>query len=149
MRKAILVIALVGAFAAAAYAEFTSAQVLSMAPLGEVQVDPNKLVAETVFVELDLDATGKPTAARIWSSSGDDAIDAAALEAARKCLFIPASLDGKPIASTVQIYYTLKAYKNTIYLGPDGKPVDDKKATTAAPPPSPAGTAERAGTAEK
>jgi len=139
MRKTVISLVALSALAAAAYAAFVQAQVLSMAPLGDVQVDANKLLAETVFVELDLDEAGKITAARIWSSSGDDAIDAAALTAAKKCLFIPATLDGKPIASTVQIYYTLKAYKNTIYLGPDGKPVDEKKARTAEPTPAPPG----------
>jgi TonB family protein len=138
MRKTVITLAALSSLAVSAGAAFVQAQVLSMAPLGDVQVDTNKLLAETVFVELDLDPAGKVLTARIWSSSGDEVIDAAALAAAQKCLFIPATLDGQPIASTVQIYYTLKAYKTTIYVGPDGKPVDKTKAGTAAPQPAPA-----------
>jgi TonB family protein len=56
-----------------------------------------------VVVSLVIDATGKVTDAKIVTSAGDD-FDAAALEAAKKLEFEPATADGKPIPAKIAKY---------------------------------------------
>jgi len=114
--------------ATAAQAAFIAAQCEYMEPLGEVKIDPNKLLADTVVVQLSIDAKGSITDAQVWSSSHDAAIDAAALAAAKKCRFLPAVEDGVPVASWTQIYYRLSAYKTVDY---NKTGTGEKKAATA------------------
>jgi len=60
----------------------------------------DKGVKASVVVELTIDATGKVTAAKVTTSAGDD-FDAAALEAAPKLVFEPATKGGKPIPAKI------------------------------------------------
>jgi TonB family protein len=53
-----------------------------------------------VVVSLVVDATGVVTEAKVVESAGDD-FDAAALDAAKKLEFEPASIDGKPTAAKI------------------------------------------------
>jgi len=123
--------ALVATFAVGTRAEgsFAPAQSIHIEPLGAVDISPNKLLADTVILQLVIDKEGRVTDATVWSSSGDEAIDAAALAAARKCLFAPATQDGEPVESWYQIYYRLSAHKTMEYVGPEGK-----TGTAEAPP---------------
>jgi protein TonB len=54
-------------------------------------------------LELDLDASGRVTAARLLRSSGHDVLDQAALAAARTWQYAPATMDGRPVAVTVPV----------------------------------------------
>jgi TonB family protein len=60
----------------------------------------DKGVKASVVVELTIDATGKVTAAKVTTSGGDD-FDAAALEAAPRLVFEPATKGGKPIPAKI------------------------------------------------
>ena len=134
------------ALAAASWAETsTPPQALHVEPLGKLDLPANKVLADTVVLQLTIDAKGGVSDAKVWTSSGDANVDAAALVAAKKCMFVPATLDGQPVESWFQIYYRLSTYKTTEYLGEDGKPVGPEKkptagtaatAETAAPPPA-------------
>src|SRR5205823_1623216 len=57
-----------------------------------------------VVLELTVDATGKVTEAKV-SKSGGDAFDVAALAAAPKLVFDPATRDGKPIPAKIPFRY--------------------------------------------
>lgn len=70
-----------------------------------------------VELELDVDREGAVSAARV-TRSGGDALDAAALEAARRFVFEPATRDGEPVAARIRYEYVFEAH--------------------AAPPPAPA-----------
>jgi TonB family protein len=107
--------------AAAAQAGFQPAEVVHIEPLGEIDVTPGAVFADTVILMLTIDAEGRVTDADIWSTSGYTNIDDAALEAAPKCLFKPATQDGEPIESTYQIYYRLAAYRTREYLTAEEK----------------------------
>lgn len=58
--------------------------------------------ASTVELELDVDSDGAVTEARVTRSSGDEAVDAAAIEAAKRFVFAPATRDGQPIQSRIR-----------------------------------------------
>ncbi len=58
----------------------------------------------TVGLELEVDATGHVTSAKVTSPAGHG-LDEAALAAARQFVFTPATRDGKPIASTIELGY--------------------------------------------
>ncbi len=120
IRKIIL---LTGFAAAAAVGQegFVPARPIHVEPLGEIDVVPGAVFADTVVLKLTVDAEGRVAKAEIWSSSGNDAIDAAALEAGRKCLFAPGTQDGEPIESYYQIYYRLSAYRTREYLSAEEK----------------------------
>lgn len=60
----------------------------------------------TVVIVVQLDATGRVQSARVATSSGDARLDAAALSAAQRSRFRPATRDGAPVASEVRIPYT-------------------------------------------
>jgi TonB family protein len=57
----------------------------------------------TVQLELDLDETGRVTAARLLRSCGHEILDQAALEAARTWRYSPATMGGRPIPVTVPV----------------------------------------------
>ncbi len=126
--------------AVAAYAQgsaFVSAQAIHIEPLGKVDIPPNIILNDTVVLQLTIDTQGRVSDAKVWSTSGNENVDAAALEAAKKCLFSPATQDGVPVVYYYQIYYRLATYKKTLY--PSAPGTAEKKATaeTAAPPPAP------------
>ncbi len=129
MRKLIMISALA---AAAALAEegFVPAQPIHIEPLGEIEVAPGAVFTDTVILKLTVDAEGRVENAEIWSSSGDEAMDAAALASARKCLFIPATQDGEPTESYYQIYYRLSAYRTREYVSAEEKGGTAEKAPT-------------------
>jgi TonB family protein len=120
MRKVILLTTLAAA-AAAGEGGFVPAQPIHVEPLGEIDVVPGAVFADTVVLKLTVDAEGGVAEAEIWSSSGNDAIDDAALTAGRKCLFVPATQDGEPVESYYQIYYRLSAYRTREYLSAEEK----------------------------
>jgi TonB family protein len=134
MKRLLAIIIMLAAAAAAGADEgFTPAVAVHIEPLGDVEIPKNKLVVDTVMVQLTIDDAGNVTDAAIWSSSGDDGIDAAALEAAKKCTFIPAKQDGEPIPSWYQVYYRLSTHRTMEYVGPK-----EKEEKGGGPPP-PAG----------
>jgi protein TonB len=57
----------------------------------------------TVRLELDLDETGRVTAARVMQSCGHEVLDRAALEAAKSWVFSPATMGGRPVPVTVPV----------------------------------------------
>lgn len=116
----IITLALLAA-AAGAQDGFVPAQPIHVEPLGEIETVPGAVFTDTVVLKLTLDAEGQITEAEVWSSSGDEEIDAAALAAARKCLFAPATQDGEPVESFYQIYYRLSAYRTREYLSAEEK----------------------------
>ncbi len=124
--------------AATAGAAFIPAQAEYIAPLDKVDVPFTELLADTVVLQLSVDEKGNVTDVQIWSSSHNDAIDAAAVAAAKKCRFIPALEDGVAVASWTQIYYRLSGFKTVEY--PKG--TAETKPGTAAPK---AGTATKDG----
>lgn len=128
MRKLIMISAL----AAAAVAEegFVPAQPIHIEPLAGVEVTPGAVFADTVILKLTLDAEGRVEDVEIWSSSGNEALDAAALTSARKCLFKPAAQDGEPTESYYQIYYRLSAYRTREYVSAEEKAGTAEKAPT-------------------
>ena len=116
-----LILALALAAAAAAQEGFQPAEPVHVEPLGEMDVTPGAVFADTVMLKLTVDAAGNVAAAEVWSTSGSVAIDDAALEAAHKCLFKPATQDGEAIESFYQIYYRLSAYRTREYLSAEEK----------------------------
>jgi len=116
----IITLALLAA-AAGAQDGFVPAQPIHVEPLGEIEIVPGVVFTDTVVLKLTLDAEGQITEAEVWSTSGDDEIDAVALAAARKCLFAPATQDGEPVESFYQIYYRLSAYRTREYLSAEEK----------------------------
>ncbi|NIT35471.1 MAG: TonB family protein [candidate division Zixibacteria bacterium] len=128
MRKLIMISAL----AAAAVAEegFVPAQPIHIEPLAGIDVAPGAVFADTVILKLTVDEEGRVEDAEVWSSSGDEAIDAAGLASARKCLFKPATQDGEPVVSYYQIYYRLSAYRTREYAGAEEKAGTAEKAPT-------------------
>ena len=133
MRKIIISLALAAA-AAAGQDGFVSAQPVHVEPLGEIEVTPGAVFADTVVLKLTVDVDGGVANVEIWSSSGDEAIDTAALAAAKKCLFLPAQQDGEPIESYYQIYYRLSAYRTREYLS-----AEEKAEAAEKPPPEESG----------
>ncbi len=129
MRKILISLTLAAA-AAAGQEGFVPAQPIRVEPLGEIDVKPGAVFADTVVLKLTVDVNGGVAAAEVWSSSGEDAIDAAALAAAKKCLFAPATQDGEPVESYYQIYYRLSAYRTREYLS-----AEEKAGTAEKPPP--------------
>jgi TonB family protein len=130
MMRWVIMLALLAA-AAASWDGFVPATPIHIEPLGEIEIVPGTVFTDTVVLKLSLDAEGQITEAEVWSSSGDDEIDAAALAAARKCLFAPATQDGEPVESFYQIYYRLSAYRTREYLSAEEKAGTAKKT----PPP--------------
>jgi len=130
MRK-IVMLAFGLAAAAAAQGGFQPAEPVHIEPLGEIDITPGAVFSDTVILMLTVDAEGRVADADIWSTSGYTTIDDAALEAASKCLFKPATQDGEPIESTYQIYYRLSAYRTLEYLS-----AEEKAGTTETEPPA-------------
>lgn len=120
MMRWIITLALSGV-AAAAQDGFVPAQPIHVEPLGEIEIVPGAVFTDTVVLKLTLDAEGQITDAEVWSSSGDEDIDAVALASARKCLFAPATQNGEPVESFYQIYYRLSAYRTREYLSAEEK----------------------------
>jgi periplasmic protein TonB len=71
-------------------------RLLSLAALG-ANADTN---AHHVRLEVDVGPDGNVTSVRVLSSSGDAALDAAAMDAVRKSTFAPATLNGLPVHGT-------------------------------------------------
>jgi len=67
----------------------------------------------TTYVRLAIDAGGRVTSTSIATSSGNSAFDAAALRAAAKWRFEPASSDGSPTASQIIIPIRFKLGKHS------------------------------------
>lgn len=130
MRKIIISLALAAA-AATGQEGFVSAQPIHVEPLGEIDATPGAVFADTVVLKLTVGVDGGVADAEIWSSSGDEGVDATALTSAEKCLFAPATQDGEPIESYYQIYYRLSAYRTREYLSAEEKAGTAEKA----PPP--------------
>ncbi|MEE9456709.1 MAG: TonB family protein [bacterium] len=130
MVRAIISATMLAAAAAAAQGGFVPAHPIHVEPLGEIEVEPGVVFADTVVLKLSVDAEGQITDAEVWSSSGYDVIDAVALASARKCIFIAATQDGEPVESFYQIYYRLSAYRTRTYLS-----VEEKAGTTEKTPP--------------
>jgi len=124
--------ALAAAALAGAQEGFVEAKPIHVEPLGEIDVTLGAVFADTVMLRLYLDAEGNVTSVEVWSPSGNDAIDAAALEAGAKCRFLPATQDGEPVESYVQIYYRLSAYRTREYVG-----AEETAGTAENPPPPP------------
>ena len=61
-------------------------------------------VEASVGLELDVDASGHVTGARVTKPAGHG-FDESALEAAKKIVFVPAKRDGVPIAATIDFTY--------------------------------------------
>jgi TonB family protein len=129
--RTFLILAALLAGAASAQQGFQPAQPVHIEPLGEIEIKPGAVFADTVILKLTVDAAGSVTDAEIWSPSGNEAIDEAALEAATKCLFQPATQDGEPIESFYQIYYRLSAYRTREYLS-----AEEKAGTAEEAPPA-------------
>ena len=121
MVRVIISATTLAAAAAAAQGSFVPAQPIHVEPLGEIEVEPGAVFADTVVLKLAIDAEGQITDAEVWSSSGYDVVDAVALASARKCIFIPATQDGEPVESFYQIYYRLSAYRTREYLSAEEK----------------------------
>lgn len=119
--RAFIIVTTFAVAAAAAQQGFVPAQPIHVEPLGEIVVEPGAVFADTVVLKLTVDAEGEITNAEVWSSSGDDAVDAVALASAGKCIFIPATQDGEPVESFYQIYYRLSAYRTRKYLSAEEK----------------------------
>ncbi|MFM2087576.1 MAG: hypothetical protein RLZZ237_2445 [Pseudomonadota bacterium] len=58
-----------------------------------------------VTLSLDIDASGKLTAAHVIKSSGYPALDEAARDGITKCRFLPGLADGKPVNSSFRMQY--------------------------------------------
>ena len=130
MVRVIISATMLAAAAAAAQGGFVPAQPIHVEPLGEIEVEPGVVFADTVVLKLSVDAEGQITDAEVWSSSGYNVIDAVALASARKCIFIAATQDGEPVESFYQIYYRLSAYRTRKYLS-----VEEKAGTAGKTPP--------------
>jgi TonB family protein len=101
-------------------------------------------IGGTVSLELTVDETGAVAAVKLARPSGFAALDDAAITAARRFRFRPATRDGRPIASTVlfdQRFNLRPHLAAEIAAAPAA--VDE---TPAAPPPAPAPLPERAET---
>ena len=55
----------------------------------------------TVVLSLDVDAFGTVISAKVVSTAGYEALDAAAIKAALAAKFVPARVDGRPVSSTI------------------------------------------------
>jgi TonB family protein len=132
MKTLIVSAGLACAALAGAQEGFVEATPVHVEPLGEIDVTPGVVFTDTVMLRLYLDAEGTVTSVEVWSSSGDEVIDAAAVEAGGKCRFLPATQDGEPVESYFQIYYRLSAYRTREYLS-----VEDKAGTAEEAPPPP------------
>jgi TonB family protein len=128
--RAFIIVTTFAVAAAAAQGGFVPAQPIHVEPLGEIEVEPGAVFADTVVLKLAVDAEGQITDAEVWSSSGYDVVDAVALASARKCIFIPATQDGEPVESFYQIYYRLSAYRTLKYLS-----AEEKAGTAGKTPP--------------
>lgn len=65
----------------------------------------------TVELSLDIDVAGAVTNATVSRSSGDDAVDRAALDAGRALVFEPATRDGKPAAARIRFEFAFAAHE--------------------------------------
>jgi len=88
-----------------------------------------------VGLELEVDAEGHVTAARVTTPAGHG-FDEAAMEAARRFVFEPARADGSPIPSSVQFTYEFHLPDDPAAPSPAPPP----SAPASAPPPSASGT---------
>jgi TonB family protein len=90
-------------------------------------------LAGDVTMTLDLDATGRVTAAVVTKGAGHG-FDEAAVEAAKQIEFSPAEVDGKP--SPIRLEYTLHFQPRVVAPTPDaGAPVDAEPPPPPPPPP--------------
>ena len=64
-------------------------------------------IEASVGLELDVDASGHVTGARVTKRAGHG-FDESALEAAKKIIFVPAKRDGAPIAATIDFTYDFR-----------------------------------------
>jgi protein TonB len=60
----------------------------------------------TVIVLVTIDPDGSPSDVRVWQSSGNDALDRAAEQAARESTYAPPEVNGEPATQTYRIIYT-------------------------------------------
>jgi len=73
-------------------------------------VDP---ATGTATVEVDIDTDGTVMDVKLLQSSGDPAVDQAALDAARASTFAPATVNGLPVHGTLTIDYPPPASSTT------------------------------------
>lgn len=62
-----------------------------------------------VLVEVSVDKKGQVVDTVLLQSSGDEVLDAAALVAARECVFKAARVDGLPVPSTISLPFRFHA----------------------------------------
>ncbi|MFC0677739.1 energy transducer TonB [Lysobacter korlensis] len=71
---------------------------------------PESLACDSVggktILLIDVGVEGKPTSIRVQSGSGQEALDAAAVEAVRGWQFTPATLGGRPVSTPIQVPIT-------------------------------------------
>ena len=98
--------------AGACFAIHGQASAASLAPVAgscSRPVYPSASIAAretgTVTLSLDIDATGKVTAANVIQSSGHPALDAAARDSIAKCSFTQKLVNGKPAAYSFKMQY--------------------------------------------
>ncbi len=84
-------------------AVFSQASVRSTSRPSYPESARRKGIQGTTNVRLSLDSSGKVTTAAISKSSGNSALDASALKAARRWKFRPATSGGRPVASKIVV----------------------------------------------
>jgi TonB family protein len=91
-----------------------------------------KRQAGEVVVEAEVDANGRVTSARIARSNAGRLLERSALDAVKRWVLIPETVDGIPIASTALLPVTFCIHgKPCPRLSPDGEPADARGAPIA------------------
>lgn len=93
---------------AAAQPAFVEASIRSGPQLSYPLEARRKRIQANAVLELDIDAQGTLTNSRIARSTGNDELDAAALDWVSRIEFNPAKRDGEPIASVKPLMVTFK-----------------------------------------
>lgn len=83
----------------------TTAALKTMIDVRKIYPEESRLAREegVVLLELSLTDRGSVVSAKVVRSSGYPALDAAALKAGRKAKFKPATVNGRPVATTVRL----------------------------------------------
>jgi TonB family protein len=77
----------------------TARVIAARSPMYPVSAVALHLPKKTVYVAVTIDAMGSLVQSKIWRTSGNAAMDAAALEAARESTFAPATRKCAPVTS--------------------------------------------------
>ena len=70
------------------------------------EVAINQGVEGTVIVLVTIGPDGAPSDVRVWQSSGNAALDRAALQAAQQSTYAPPEVNGEPATQTYRVIYT-------------------------------------------